>query len=176
MAIESTHVNRRSKLGRSSEKLSLWKRRYGRGHKCVSSNSVILILFWSFSVSLIYNSIFEGGNYFFSNLVPAEYYPSLYAPESFIMCFYPQAGILADTKYGRFRMINRSSQILLLSIFLDILMIGFLIICSFQPVTVSIALFTFFLILLGLLLFLIVVLLLASLVVFNANIIQFGID
>ena len=173
---ESTLVNRRLKLGRISEKLSLWKRRYRSCHKCVSSNSAILILFWSFSVSLIYNSISEGRNYGISLLVPAKYYPSLYASESFIMCFYPLAGFLADTRYGRFRMINRSSQLLLLSIFLGILITGFIILCSVQPVPVSNALFTFFLILLGLLLFLIVVLLLASLVVFNANVIQFGID
>ena len=89
---ESTLVNRRSKWGRVSDKLSLWKRRYRRGHKCVSSNAIILILFWSFSVSLIYNSIFEGGNYLLSTLAPAEYYSFLYAPEYFIMCFYPLAG------------------------------------------------------------------------------------
>ena len=173
---ESTLINRRSKWGRVSDKLSLWKRRYRRGHKCVSSNAVILILFWSFSVSLIYYSIFEGGNYLFSTLAPVEYYSFLYAPESFIMCFYPLAGFLADTKYGRFRMVNRSSQLLLLSIFLGVVITGFIILYSFQPVPVSNALHTLFLILLGLLFFLIMVLLLATLVVFNANIIQFGID
>ena len=173
---ESTLVNRRSKWGRISDKLSLWNRRYRRGHKCVSSNAVILILFWSFSVSLIYNSIFEGGSYLFSTLAPAEYYSFLYAPESFILCFYPLAGFLADTKYGRFRMINRSSQLLLLSIFLGIVISGFMILNSFQPVHVSDGLLIFFLILLYLLCIPIVVLFLATLVVFNANIIQFGID
>ena len=168
-----TDESRKSKLGR---KLSLWNRCYRSGHKCVSSNSVILILFWSFSVSLIYNIIFTGVNYSFSILVPAKYYPYLYASESFIMCFYPLAGFLADTKYGRFRMINRSSQLLLLSIFLGIITIAFILLCSFQPVHVSVGLLTFFLILLCLLLFPIVVLFLATLVVFNANIIQFGID
>ena len=173
---ESTLVNGRSKWERISEKLSLWKRRYRRGHKCVCPNAIILILFWSFSVSLIYNSTFTGATYMFSSSMPAKYYSSLYALESFIMCFYPLAGCLADTKYGRFRMINRSSQILLLSIFLGILISGFMILCSFQPVHLNNVLHTFFLILLGLLLFLIVVFLLATLVVFNANIIQFGID
>ena len=173
---ESTLVNKRSKLGRISDKLSLWNRRYRRGHKCVSSNSVILILFWSFSVSLIYNSIFEGGNYLFSTFSGAEYYSFLYAPEYFIMCFYPLAGFLADTRYGRFRMINRSSQLLLLSIFLGIVIAGFVILYNFLPFHLSKGLCTFFLILLCLLLIPLAVLIIATLVVFNANIIQFGID
>ena len=73
-------------------------------------------------------------------------------------------------------MINRSSQLLLLSIFLGIVISGFMILNSFQPVHVSDGLLIFFLILLYLLCIPIVVLFLATLVVFNANIIQFGID
>ena len=51
IADENTLINIRSRLGRTSLKLSLWKWCYRKGHKCVSSNSVILILFWSFSNS-----------------------------------------------------------------------------------------------------------------------------
>ena len=109
---ESSLINEHSKLEKLSEKLSLWKRRYRRSHKCVSSRAVILVLCWSFSVNLMYNSIFEGADYlfttFFDDLISVRYYFILYAFQSFIMCFYPLAGFLADTKYGRFKMISRS--------------------------------------------------------------------
>ena len=51
-----------------------------------------------------------------------------------------------------------------------------MILCTIQPVHMSNALFTFFLVLLYLLCIPIVVLVLATLVVFNVNIIKFGID
>ena len=66
-------------------------------------------------------------------------------------------------------MINTTSQLLLQIIFLDIAMSGYIILGSFQPVHVSNALHTFFLILLGLLLFLVCVIFLATLVVLNTN-------
>ena len=168
----------RHKSGTIPEMLSLWMRRCKSSHKCVNAKAVVIVLFWSFSVSLIHNGIFGGANFLFTTLpLQVEYYPLLYAFESFVLCFYPLAGFLADTKYGRFKMISKSSQMLLLSffmgfIFLGIIMTGFNLSSDMEMD----ALFIFFSCLLGVFLFPIFVLIMGSLVVFNANIIQFGVD
>ena len=160
-----------------SKQLSLWMRRYRGTHKCVSSKAILLVLFWSFSVSLIHNCIFEGGH-FLSNVfhLPVEYSPILFALESLVMCFYPLAGFLADTKYGRFKMISRSSQLLLLSIFMGIIITGIIFSGVVLSVNIAYTLFVFFCCLLGVSLFPVFILILGSLVMFNANIIQFGVD
>ena len=160
-----------------SKQLSLWMRRYRGTHKCVSSKAILLVLFWSFSVSLVHNCIFEGGH-FLSNAfhLPVEYSPILFALESLVMCFYPLAGFLADTKYGRFKMISRSSQLLLLSIFMGIIITGIILPGVALSANIAYTLFVFFCCLLGVSLFPVFILILGSLVMFNANIIQFGVD
>ena len=176
---ESALINGHFKSGTVSERLSLWKRHYRRSHKCVNSKVVLLVLCWSFSVNLIHNCIFEGVNYLSAILfnIPVEYYPLLYAFGSIDMCFYPIAGFLADTKYGRFKMVNRSSQLLLLSIFMGIIVSGIILPGVLLSSEMEInALFIFFFCLLGVFLFPILLFIIACLVMFNANIIQFGVD
>ena len=175
---ESALINEHSMSRTISERLSLWKRRYRRSHKCVSSKAAILVLCWSFSVSLIHNCIIEGINYLFiTSIIPVEHYPLLYAFESLVMCFYPLAGFLADTRYGRFKMISRSSQLLLLSIFMGIIFSGIIVTDLYLSIdTFAFALMIFFLCLLGVFLFPIFIFLKGSLVMFNANSIQFGVD
>ena len=169
-------IKRHSKSEITSEKLSLWKRRYKESYKCINSKTVILILFCSFSMSLTNNCIFEGANYYSEVFMfTGNSYSLLYAFKSLVLVFYPLAGFLSDKKYGRFKMITRSSQFFLLNIFLGItfcaiLMTGFLL--SFDMPT----LFIFFSCLLGVVLFPVLVPIIASLVMFNANIIQFGVD
>ena len=165
------------KSGTISERLSLWLRRYRRSHKCVSSKAIILILCWSFSVSLIRNCIFDGVQYLYTTATgtPVDYYPILNAIESLVMFFYPLAGFLADTKYGRFKVISRSSQLLLLSFFMCVIFCG-IIMTGFTLSANMKSLLIFFSCLLGLFLFPIFVVIIASLVMFHANIIQFGVD
>ena len=174
---ESALLVNRHKSRTIPEMLSLWMRHCKNSHKCINAKAVVILL-WSFLVSLIHNCIFRVVNYLFTAFaLQVDYYPLLYAFESFVLCFYPLAGFLADTKYGRFKMISKSSQMLLLSffmgfIFLGIIMAGFILSSDMEMV----ALLIFFSCLLGVFLFPIFVLIMGSLVVFNANIIQFGVD
>ena len=173
---EESELIRYSKLGTLFEMLSLWKSRFRRSHKCVSSKAVILVLFWSFSVSLINNCVFEGIDYLLITVnTSVRYYSFFYAFESLVLCFYPLAGFLADTKYGRFQMIGRSSQLLLLSIFMGTIFFGIIVTDLYLSID-TFSLMIFFLCLLGVFLFLIFILIMGSLVIFNANIIQFGVD
>ena len=173
----ATLIKRNSKFTSTSNKLSLWRRRYGRSHKCISSKAVLFILFWSFSVSLANNCLFEGANYIFENfsMLPVKYFPLLYALKSLVMVFYPFAGILADTKYSRFKMITRSPQLLLLSIFLTIIFNGIAITGLVLSDGIN-YLWIFFLCLSVVVSIPTTVLTTASFVMFNANIIQFGVD
>ena len=164
-----------SRSGSTPNKLSLWRRRYGRSHKCISSKAVLFILLWSISVSLTNTCIFEGLNYLSENLMlSVKYYPLLYALKSFVTFFYPLAGFLADTKYSRFKMVTRSSQLLLLSIFLFIIFYAITegLILSDCTKSLPISL----LCLLTVVSVTTTVLIIASLIMFNANIIQFGVD
>ena len=172
-------IKRNSESKITSEKLPLWKRRYNRSHKCISSKAVILILFWSFSVSLTNNCVFEGAKYYcmYSELfkLPGNFNPLLYAFKSLVTVFYPLAGFLADTKYSRFKTITTSSQLLLQNIFLSLIFLAILI-TGFNLVVDINSLSIFFLCLLGVISIPTTVLIIASLVMFNANIIQFGVD
>ena len=159
------------------DRLSLWRRRCGRSHKCVSSKAVILILFWSFSVSLIHHFIFQRAQFLLNQLVfniPLTYYPCLYAFKALIMCFYPLAGFLADTKYGRFKMITRISQwLLVFSFIMGMIIVIFILIGHFvSDDSTSLIIF----ICLSVIFFPSIIVIIASSVIFNANIIQFGVD
>ena len=166
---------RNSSLLTISDRLSLLRRRYGRSCKCLSSKAAILILFWSFSVSLIHNAIFEPMNLSQHVIrIPLLFYPFLYAFKALIMCFYPLAGFLADTKYGRFKVITRSSHLLLLLSFISfIILIIHLMIknLSDNSNVIWISVICLYVIFTP-----IIILIIASSVVFNANIIQFGVD
>ena len=171
-------INRHFKSRTTYERLSLWMRRYRRSHKCVSSKVIILILCWSFSVSLINNYIIQGGGFIYASVdIPVKYFFLTYLSESLVMCFYPLAGFLADTKYGRFKMIIKSSQILLLSFFMGIILCGLILPGLFLSLnTDNYVLIIFLWCLLGITLCPLYIFIIASLVMFNANIIQFGVD
>ena len=175
--IRRAALNKRNSKSRStSDKLSLWKRHYGRSHKCITSNAVLFILFWSFSVFLTNNCIFEGVNYFSEHFKwPVKYYPLLYAFKSLVTIFYPLAGFLADTKYSLFKTITRSSQVLLLSIFIYNIFLGITMTGVVLSAGIN-SLFILVLCLMGLISIPTTVLIIANLVIFNANIIQFGVD
>ena len=107
--------------------------------------------------------------------LPGNFNPSLYAFKSLVTIFYPLAEFLADTKYSWFKTITRSSQLLLLNIFLSLIFLAILI-TGFNLVVDINLLSIFFLCLLGVVSIPTTVLIIAGLVMFNANIIQFGVD
>ena len=96
-----------------------WKRilgwqavRYRNKPKCVSSKAALLILFWSFLVSLIstiglYPDLLIN-TFTFTSMNYSYITPLICGCAAFLFCFFPLAGKLADIKYGRYKTVIRS--------------------------------------------------------------------
>jgi len=96
----------------------LWTRRYRSSPMCLRSKAVLLILFWSIFVSVIYHSIFEGTTRVAKLTPQSQFIACAYAFNALALCFFPLAGFLGDTEYGRFKTLIKSSHFLLLFLFL----------------------------------------------------------
>ena len=153
--------------------LQLWWQRYLSGHKCITSKSVLLALIWSISISLEFNSTL-GGLLF--SLITIEikyketYFVCVYAVNAITLCLYPLAGLLADNKFGRYKTIYQSSTFLLIFFILKggiyaIVLIRF----DYIDPDDSVIAFLVFISLMSLLIA-------VTFPLFNANIIQFGVD
>ena len=93
--------------------------RYQRARICVGSKAAVLVLFWSFVSSFVYILLLHKNT--IATVLLSTYSPvflliaiSVYA--AIVQCFYPAAGYLADTKFGRYRVIYFSLWILLASL------------------------------------------------------------
>ena len=147
--------------------------------KCVSSKAVLLILIWCFSVSFVFNSYFERFAYehvFLDQLLEDKelYCLCVYAANSVFLCFYPLAGFLADNKINRFVTVYEATKFLLLLIILEGVLFSLMLVSliidpshSSWDIFGNIAMALFVLIIL---------LTVISLALFNANIIQYGVD
>ena len=113
---------------------------------------------------------------FFSNQLfdnKELHYLCVYAANAVVLCFYPLAGFLADNRIGRFITIHEATKFLLLLIILEgiLFLIEFLVVLqadevywiSFIKITTALVI-------------LILLLIVVTLALFNANIIQFGVD
>ena len=88
--------------------------RYRRTRKCITSKAALIILLWSLAVSLVYSIVFNPDIYVqvFSHyaawvgLIPYGVVPT-------ILCFFPLAGFLADTKFGRYKTVTVSLYIIM---------------------------------------------------------------
>ena len=143
-------------------------KRYGNTRKCVSSKAALLILLWSFVVGLLSGLLInlELYSYGLSNYLKIQ----LYGGAVIITCFFPLAGILADIKYGRYKTVLTSLNIVLLSLLpavasLVIVTLGLL----FQWPLALIVVF-------GVLGGILCILLFVGLIGFTANVVQFGMD
>ena len=149
--------------------------RYKSTNKCISSKAVLLVLIWCFSVSLVLNSYFEGVAYsyiFFNQLLQNNelYYVCVYAANAVVLCFYPLAGFLADNKIGRFNTVYEATKfLLLLTILTGIIVLARFLMARFVHTSIQRQL-------LIALIFLMLLLTVVTLALFNANIIQFGVD
>ena len=78
----------------------------------LQSRAVCLILFWNFIVGFAFESLLSINPD--SYLLSAIFGPGIkvsstnYAVNAFILLFYPLAGYLADTRYGRYKAVTRS--------------------------------------------------------------------
>ena len=94
-----------------------WSRcvlRYKTTRKCVSSNSALLILFWSFVLGL-WNGVALNPDLYLRNFT-IIYTLAGYGFVALVFCFFPLAGFLADVKYGRYKVVVRSLCIFLICI------------------------------------------------------------
>ena len=98
-------------------------------------------------------------------------YIFVYGAVALVDCLYPVAGHMADNHYGRFRMIKSSLYLLLPSPALCIIIFGTLSLVIFQHYSGLLPV-----LILPLFVVVLIVLTSLSLVAFNANIIQFGMD
>ena len=138
----------------------------------VNKKRVILILVWIFIVKLTSTLIFIG---LANDLVSQYRHKAFYIVEStnyltnaFFLGLYPLAGFLADNKFGRFTTITTSSQSILILLLLEYISVFALMILYLHRDTISMPAA---IIVDGLILPIEI-----SLVMFNANIIQFGVD
>ena len=100
-------------------------KRYRNTRKCVSSEASLLVLLWTCLVSLLFLFL-----YYVKILVPAnnlKYY-SIFVScfNAVLFFFYPIAGHLADTKFGRYKVIVNSLRILVFVALLEIVVVGIL--------------------------------------------------
>ena len=145
-------------------------------HRCLNFRRVLLILVLIFTVNIIYAFAFIGlknevqGLYTLKNKYILELYSSIrYALNAVLFGFYPLAGFLADTKLGRFKTITRSSECLL-----SLLFLGY--ICAFILLSLSSLWGAERMMAIGSIFDWIFIPVEITLVMFNANIIQFGVD
>ncbi len=100
---------------------SVLTKRYRNTRKCVSSKAALLILMWSFPVTLLYGLASNPNINFifvFNNKIP---YLGLYGFTALIWCFFPLAGFLSDVKYGRYKTIVFSLVAILIGLCLPFL-------------------------------------------------------
>ena len=157
-------------------RLRLCLPRYKSSQKCVTSKAVLHILIWCFSVSLVFHSFIEAAAYSTKFLWENKefYYLCMCAANAVVLCFYPLAGFLADNRIGRFITIYEATKFLLLLIILKgiIYSANFVTAVFAEDVRISYQFSNIILAISTLILLLTAV----TLALFNANIIQFGVD
>ena len=147
------------------------KYKYRRTRKCIGSKAALLILLWSFAVALAYSVVLNPDIYMqvltfgrvFIGLIPYGIIP-------IVLCFFPLAGFLADTKYGRYKTVTVSLYVILLPMALLVVPEGLILPMKMFPSRIILIWTGFGLV--GLCLMVIIV----GFVGFTANVIQFGMD
>ena len=137
--------------------------RYGNTRKCVSNKAALLILLWNFVVGLLSGMLL--------NPELSIIFLSIFTLIAIIdfTCFFPLAGILADIKFGRYKIVVNSLFIVFLSL---LLAVGDAVISTIGAVFHWWPLVIVFDVLGGIL----VIMLYVGLIGFTANVVQFGMD
>ncbi len=157
-------LKRRAKLG--------WNLyRHYRVRYCVNSKAALAILMWTFTTSLMYTMIFNPDNYaqFEFHWSRGLLYVFIYGAVAAVYCLFPIAGHLADNYYSRFKVLKCSLYLLFPTPSLCVLIFGTLSLLIFNDYATLIP---------ALVVPLLPLIILASLslVGFNANAVQFGMD
>ena len=81
-------------------------RRYYKVHKCITSKAGILVLVWSFGLSLMYYLLYHTLDLeIYAIAIDNRVVIAHFAVKALVFCFFPFAGFLADNKFGRFKMV-----------------------------------------------------------------------
>ena len=142
--------------------------------KCVTSKAALLILLWSFMVGLL-SGMLLNPDLIVATALPFDnamitLYIYIYIGVAFITCLFPLAGILADIKYGRYKIIVTSICIVLFSLIFFLITT---ILLLFPGILVSIsALFFAYFACVCISAFILYL----GLIGFTANVVQFGMD
>ncbi len=142
-------------------------RRIRRGSICIRSKAAWLTLIWCCCIGITYGLVSNPSNGVFQLI--GVFIVALYVVNSIFLCFYPLAGYLADNVVGKYKMIIRSLQVLLIALLV-----------STVPTAIFIALI-FTVQFVGLVGIIVVAVLFylamnISFIGFNANVIQFGME
>lgn len=138
------------------------------------SKAIRLILFWNFVVAFVFESLLSTDPD--SYLLPAVFGTGMavsaanFAVNAFVLLFYPLAGYLADVRYGRYKMVTRSLWLMFCSeVFLVCsVIVAVMFLFAFGAGSELSKLFY--------VLFVAAFPVMFGLVLFRANVIQFGID
>ena len=155
--------------------LSIMLLRYRKTRKCLGSKAALMVLIWVFLVVLVYLFVIDLDSYRVLLLTNIQYFRIAKSsfPTVFVF-FYPLAGLLADLKFGRYKVIIASLWMLVAGIPFVLLGCAFLVAMnhshSEHKACLALAITGGILVVTGLLLFI------CSFVAFNANVIQFGLD
>ena len=144
--------------------------KYHRTSKCVSSKSVLLALLWVFVIYLIYILAYQPANYLSNS--PIDTLVGIYAINAVVLCLFPIAGFLADTKIGRYKMVTKSLYLLFASLVLAMALIFSILILGILHYSLKGKIFTA---IFSLAVFP-TLLLTASFIGLVSNIVQFGMD
>ena len=90
------------------------KVRHRRTRKCITSKAALIILLWSLAVSLVYSIVFNPDIYV-QVFSPLAIWMGLiaYGVVPIVLCFFPLAGFLTDTKFGRYKTVTVSLYIIM---------------------------------------------------------------
>ena len=159
-----------------------------RRQGCLKSKPVILILIWSFLTSILH-WIFTDPTYLITPLTISSlsnrhnifvaFAAFIYVYFAILQVFYPLAGYLADVRYGRHRCVIGS----LFSFIAGSILVGICVLAVFSLIFLPYDIHKWFyalmsvnIIFLGPPIIIGIILLFSSIVAFNANVIQFGLD
>ena len=86
---------------------------------CLRSKAALLILVWNLIIVASLNTFFDPSFYIYSmNNIPSLegqsfiFMPILYGGSAFLLLFYPQAGYMAETRWGRYKTILTSVHVI----------------------------------------------------------------
>jgi len=148
----------------------VFRKRYRNNSKCINSKSALLALLWVFVVYVIYIVAYQPANYLSSSTI--SILVAIYGINGIVLCLFPVAGFLADTKIGRYQTVTKSLYLLMVSLTITILLL------SVFPVLdhVNDSLKRHFAIIIFVLATVPILLLTASFIGLVSNVIQFGMD